>query len=60
MNIIARFLERVNKESGKTENRFSLEVLEKKLSSKKGNNRDIVSYCDNVYKQKLNIEIIFM
>lgn len=32
MGIINRFLERVNEESGKTENRFSLEILEKRLS----------------------------
>lgn len=49
MNMIARFLERVNEESGKTENRFSLEILEKKLSHKKssggGSNQDVVSVC---------------
>lgn len=42
MGIINRYLERVNEESGKTENRFSLEVLEKKLSYYK-KSQDIVS-----------------
>lgn len=49
MHLINNFLERVNEESGKTENKFSLEVLEKKLSWKKGpnNHQEIVSKKKN-------------
>jgi hypothetical protein len=53
MSIINRFLERVNEESGKTENRFSLEVLEKKLSYYK-KSQDIVSY----FLPKMNGKIL--
>ncbi|GAN06050.1 CNH-domain-containing protein [Mucor ambiguus] len=35
MQLIQQFLQRVNEESGKTENRFGLEVLEKKLTFNK-------------------------
>lgn len=45
MHLINGFLERVNEESGRTENKFSLKVLEEKLSWKKGPvvNQEIVS-----------------
>lgn len=39
MQLISQFLQRVNDESGKTENRFGLEILEKKLSSKRKSNQ---------------------
>lgn len=35
MQLISQFLQRVNEESGKTENRFSLDLLEKKLTFNK-------------------------
>ncbi|EPB83282.1 hypothetical protein HMPREF1544_09982 [Mucor circinelloides 1006PhL] len=35
MQLIQQFLQRVNEESGKTENRFGLEILEKKLTFNK-------------------------
>ncbi|KAG2229535.1 hypothetical protein INT48_006926, partial [Thamnidium elegans] len=41
MHLINHFLERVNEESGKSENKLSLQVLEKKLSFKKVNNQEI-------------------
>jgi hypothetical protein len=44
MQLISQFLQRVNDESGKTENRFGLEILEKKLSYKRKLNQDIVGY----------------
>lgn len=45
MHLIGVFLERVNEESGKTENKYSLKLLEEKLSWKKGPvvNQEIVS-----------------
>jgi hypothetical protein len=39
MQLISHFLQRVNDESGKTENRFGLEILEKKLSYKRKSNQ---------------------
>ncbi|KAI9469053.1 MAG: CNH domain-containing protein [Benjaminiella poitrasii] len=43
MKLIDQFLQKVNEETGKTENRFGLEILEKKLMSirKNGQNQDI-------------------
>lgn len=49
MHLINHFLERVNEESGKTENKFSLQVLEKKLSFKKVNNQEIVSFIASFF-----------
>ncbi|KAI8364308.1 hypothetical protein EDC96DRAFT_444391, partial [Choanephora cucurbitarum] len=45
MQIISQFLEQVNEETGKVENRFGLELLEKKLlqSRKNNQNQDIVT-----------------
>lgn len=45
MQLIQQFLQRVNEESGKTENKFGLEMLEKKLTFNKKHmhTQDIVS-----------------
>lgn len=54
MQLIQQFLQRVNEESGKTENKFGLEVLEKKLAFNKKNmqTQDIVSCCVSFYMHK--------
>jgi hypothetical protein len=41
MTAIGQYLSRVNEESGKTENRFSLEILQQKLTYRKADS-DVV------------------
>lgn len=53
MQLISQFLQRVNEESGKTENRFSLELLEKKLTYSMKQHQDIVDLDLSASERKI-------